>query len=278
MPYLIDTHAHLDEDIYGRDLDIVVRQALAEDVWMVTVGTDYESSLRAVRIAERFPQGVYAAIGLHPRRVPADITSDNRLLNIEKFAELATHPKVVALGETGVDFPFFPDRPQGVEAQLAAKLRANQKAVFGKFLDLSRETRLPLLLHCHDAQEDMLNMLETWDKTTRGFDSRGILHGFMGSWKEAKRFYNLDFLISVTGIIAHGAYQTELIRKSPAQRLALESDCPHLTDRPFHLRRNEPGYLPSVLSSVAGIRREPIEKVAAETTKNALGVLKKIPR
>ncbi len=278
MPYLIDTHAHLDADIYARDLDIIVKHALQDDIWIVTVGTDYASSVKAVEIADRYPNGVFAAIGLHPLKVPSDLQADDRLLNIEKFADLAKNPKVVALGETGLDFSDLPEHPRpGQDRQLADKLRLNQARVFGKFLDLSRDLRLPLLLHCRDAQQVMLEMIETWDKTTRGFDSRGILHGFNGNWKEAKRFFNLNFLISVTGTIAHGAYQQELIRKAPLSRLVLESDCPHLTAVPWNLRRSEPGYLPSVLSAVAGIRNEKPEKVAAETTKNALGVLKKIP-
>jgi TatD DNase family protein len=279
MPYLIDTHSHLDAEIYERDLDVVIKHALQEDVWTVTVGSDYASSVRAVEIAERFPTGVYAAVGLHPNRIPSDLSAADKLLNLEKFAELAMHPKVVALGETGLDFSDLPVGYRGgVEHQMAEKMRTSQKIVFGKFLDLSRELRLPLLLHCRDAQEDMLDMLETWDKTTRGFDSRGILHGFTGSWKEARRFFNLDFLISVTGIIAHGAYQSELVRKAPLNRIVLESDCPHLTAAPWNLRRSEPGYLPSVLASVAGTRGEAPDVVARETTRNALGVLKKIMR
>ncbi len=279
MPYLIDTHAHLDADIYANELDIVIKAALSEDVWMVTLGSDYASSVRAVEIAERYPTGVFAAIGLHPNRVPLDLGSAEKPLQLEKFAELAMHPKVVALGETGLDFSDLPQGSRGgQEEQLAERLKASQKVVFGKFLDLSRELRLPLLLHCRDAYEDMFGMLETWDKTTRGFDSRGILHGFSGSWKDAKRFFGLDFLISVTGIIAHGAYQSELTRKAPLSRLVLESDCPHLTAMPWNLRRSEPGYLPSVLSSVAGTRREAPELVAQETTRNALNVLKKIAR
>lgn len=279
MPFLIDTHAHLDADIYSNELDTVIKSALAEDVWMVTVGSDYASSVRAVEIAERYPTGVFAAVGLHPNKVPLDLSAADRLLNLEKFAELAMHPKVVALGETGLDFSDIPQgRLGGAEFQQAEKLKASQKIVFGKFLDLSRELRLPLLLHCRDAHDEMLGMLETWDKTTRGFDSRGILHGFNGSWKDARRFFALDFLISVTGIIAHGAYQAELTKKAPLSRLVLESDCPHLTASPWNLRRSEPGYLPSVLSSVAGTRREAPELVAQETTRNALNALKKISR
>lgn len=277
MPYLIDTHSHLDASVYARDLDIIIRHAMQDNIWTVTVGNDYMSSQRAVAIAERY-DGVYAAIGVHPAKVPEDLHAEEKTLELEKFAELARHPKVVAIGECGLDYHDLPDNRRGADGQRAERIKVNQKTVFGKFLDLSREMRLPLLLHCRDAHNDMLQMLETWDKTTRGFDSRGILHCFTGSWKEARRYFNLDFMISVTGIITHGSYQTEVIKRSPLSRIVLESDCPHLTPVPWSIRRNEPSYLSTVAAAVAGMRGEPLQEIARQTTANALGILKKIPR
>ncbi len=278
MLRLIDTHCHLDASIYERDLDIVVRHAQDENVAIVTLGSDLQSSRRAVEIAERYPQGVYAAVGFHPSKVSADPLSEE-LADMSGFTELLAHPKVVAIGETGLDYHDLPSFSRNAaEVQLADRMRANQKKAFGRFLDLAREHRLPLLLHCRDAHEDMLQMLETWDKTTRGFDSRGIVHCFSGDWKTARRFFNLDFLISVTGIQTHGGYQSEVIKKSPASRLVVESDCPHMTPTAFSIRRNEPSYLPLVAAAVAGMRETSEAQVAAETTANALKVFTRIPR
>ena len=277
MPKLIDTHAHLDSDIYGRDLDIVIKHALEEDVWVVTVGSDYESSKRAVAIAERYPTGVYAAVGLHPLKVSAEELAEDKLLNLEQFHELASHPKVVALGETGLDYHDLPeDRKGAPQKHLAERVKINQKKVLGKFLQLSSELRLPLLLHCREAHEEMLPLLETWDKTSRGFDCRGIVHCFSGSWRDARRYFNLDLMISLTGIITHGAYQAEIVKKSPLNRLVVESDCPHLTPTPWSIRRNEPAYLPAVVSAIAGQRGLTEEAVAKATTQNALRVLTKL--
>ncbi len=279
FPRYIDTHCHLDSDIYARDLDIVVKHALDEGVWIVTLGGDYESSKRAVEIAERYPEGVYAAVGLHPSKIGGDIMADDKLLDVGKFAELAAHPKVVALGETGLDYHDLPrDARTDPKMHLAEQIKVNQKQVFGRFLGLSRELRLPILLHCRDAHDDMLGMLETWDKTTRGFDSRGIVHCFTGSWKEARRYFNLDFLVSVTGIITHGSYQTEVIKKSPGSRLVVESDCPFLTSVPWSIRRNEPSYLPAIADAIAAMRGVPPALVAKESTSNAMRVFAKIPR
>jgi TatD DNase family protein len=278
-PRFIDTHCHLDSPVYERDLDIVIRHALEEGVWIVTLGSDLETSRRAVAIAEKYPEGVFAAVGLHPRRIGAELLAEDKLIDMGGFAELARHPKVVAIGETGLDYYDLPLHSRfGPDAQLAEKLRLNQKKVFGRFLDLAREHRLPLLIHCRDAHDEMLQMLETWDKTTRCFDSRGIVHCYSGDWKTARRYFNLDFMISVTGIITHGGYQSEIIKKSPASRLVIESDCPFLTPIPWSARRNEPSYLPVAADIVASIRGISNAQIAAETTANALKVFTRIPR
>jgi len=277
MPFLIDTHAHLDSDIYRRDLDIVVKHALEQDIWVVTVGGDYATSKAAVEIAERYPAGVYAAVGLHPLKVSGAELAEDKLLDLDKFHELASHPKVVALGETGLDYHELPETRRNDPArQLSERIRSNQKKVLGKFLQLSQELRLPLLLHCREAHHDLIPLLETWDKTSRGFDCRGIIHHFSGTWREARRYFNIDFMISLTGLLTHGAYQTEVIKKSPLNRLVLESDCAHATPTPWSLRRSEPAYLASVAQAVAGVRGLPVEKLAEATTQNALKVLNRL--
>ncbi len=274
MIRLIDTHAHLDASIYERDLDIVVRAADAEGVATVTIGNDYASSVRAVEIAERYPS-VWAAVGIHPSRIPAG--ADAEALGIDRFHELAAHPKVVAIGETGLDFRdlnqeyrWSPDRAK------ADSLKEAQKKVFGRFLQLAQEHRLPLLLHCRDAHKDMLDMLETWDRATPGFDARGVIHAFTGTWKDARRYFNLEFAISVTGTMTHGAYQGELVRKTPLSQLVLESDCPHLTPVPWAARRNEPAYLGLVANAVAAARGISVEEVAKQTTYNCRRMFRKM--
>lgn len=278
MPRLIDTHAHLDASIYERDLDVVVRHALDEGVWIVTVGNDIESSRKAVEIAERYPRGVFAAVGMHPRNVSIAEAAEDKLVDLSEFAELASRPKVVALGETGLDFHDLPQGREPNEIALAERIMDNQRKVFGKFLDLSRDLRLPLLLHCRDAHDEMLDMLETWDKTTRGFDSRGIVHCFSGDWKQARRYFTLDFMVSVTGLLSHGAYQTELLKKAPLSRIVAESDCPYLTPTAWSIRRNEPGYLPAVAAKVAGIRGIAPQEVERQITQNTLAVFPKMHR
>ncbi|MEA3249474.1 MAG: TatD family hydrolase [Patescibacteria group bacterium] len=278
-PRILDTHAHLDSKVYERDLDIIVNHALEEGVWIVTVGNDYLSSVKAVSIAERYPEGVYAAVGLHPLKIGAAVLAEDKLIDIGKFQQLASHPKVVAIGETGLDYHDLPTgKRSSPQAQIAERIKMNQKKVLARFLELSRMLRLPLMLHCREAHDEMLKMLEIWDKTTPGFDSRGVVHCFSGNWKQARRYFNLDFRISVTGIVTHGAYQGELLKKAPLSRLLAESDCPYLTPEPFSLRRNEPSYVTMVAANLAGLRKIPTEEVVKQFGENALEVFKKIPR
>lgn len=276
-PYLIDTHAHLDADIYAGELDVIMKHARQENVWVLTVGSDYESSVRAVELANLYREGVYAAIGLHPERVRTDALAEDKFVDMERFRQLARHPKVVALGETGLDYHALPAvRPGGPDSQAIERVKSAQKKALSAFLQLSKELRLPLVLHCREAHEDMLEMLETWDKTSIGFDARGVIHCFTGDWKEARRYFNLDFMISLTGVLTHAHYQAEVIKKAPLSRILLESDCPYLTPAPWSIRRNEPSYLPSVAAAVAGIRGLKTAELAKETTANALKVFTKM--
>jgi TatD DNase family protein len=265
---LIDTHAHLDNPVYNRDLDIVVHQALEEDVGIITVGNDYTTSVQAIKIAERYPN-VYAAIGLHPLKINRQVQADDKLIDIGQYLLLARHPKVVALGETGLDFHDLPQgRQRSIERQVAERIKDNQRKVFARFLEMSRELRLPLLLHCRDAHDEMLKMLETWDRTTSGFDSRGVVHCFSGTWKQARRYFNLDFLISVTGVVSYSGYQNELLKKAPLSRLLVESDCPYLTPTPWNWRRSEPSYIKQAVANLAGLRKMSISDVEKQLSEN----------
>ena len=277
-PFLIDTHSHLDDSVLSRDLDSIVKRALEEKIWMITVGSDLESSRRAVALAAQYPEGVYAAVGLHPRRAPQGKAGAEGA-DLGRFRELLNHPKVVAIGEVGLDYTDFPElRKNDPRQSLVEAAKASQKALFSAFLEMSREVRLPLMVHCREAHEDMLEMLENWDRLTPGFDARGIIHGYIGDWKTARRYFNLDFAISVTGIMSHGAYGLEVLKKVPLSQLVIESDCPHNTITPWALRRSEPCYLPTCVSAVAGLRGERTEAVAAAMTANALRILKRLPR
>jgi TatD DNase family protein len=276
MPNLIDTHAHLDDSIFANDLENVIRHAAQNGISIVTVGNDYASSVRAVEIAERFPETVSAAIGMHPRFVSVKALGEDKLLDMGKFSELAANPKVVAIGECGLDYHYLPSFVRGPLAKEVEMIKVNQKKVFGRFLQMSREKRLPLLLHCREAEEDMLEMLDLWEKTSGSAGTRGIVHCFTGQWKDARRFFSLNFLISVTGITTYGHFQSELIKKAPLTQLVLESDCPHSTSIKWNIRRSEPAYLGTVAAAVASMRGDSTENVIKTTTENALKLFRRL--
>ncbi|OIO52794.1 hypothetical protein COY93_02795 [Candidatus Uhrbacteria bacterium CG_4_10_14_0_8_um_filter_58_22] len=273
---LIDTHAHLDDPIFDRDLETVVDHARHENVSVVTLGCDYVSSTLAVGIAERH-EGVYAAVGLHPSKVTGDQIADDKLIDFGAYRHLASRPKAVAIGETGLDYHDLPTgRRGGAEIELAERIKRNQVRTFGLFLQLSRELRLPLLLHCRDAHDEMLKLLADWDQATKGFDSRGVVHCFSGTWKQARKYFSLGFMISVTGIITHGGYQSELLKKAPLSNLLAESDCPFQTPTPWSQRRSEPAFVRQVAANIASLRRLPVAEVEKQLSTNAHRIFRRI--
>ncbi|HCC22547.1 hypothetical protein A2480_04020 [Candidatus Uhrbacteria bacterium RIFOXYC2_FULL_47_19] len=273
---LIDTHAHLDDPIFDRDLEVVVEHARHENVGVVTLGCDYVTSTLAVGIAEKH-EGVYAAVGLHPSKVTGDLIADDKLIDFGAYRHLASRSKVVAIGETGLDYHDLPTgRRGGPEIELAERIRRNQIRTFGLFLQLSRELRLPVLLHCRDAHDEMLKLLTNWDQSTTGFDSRGVVHCFSGTWKQARKYFSLGFMISVTGIIAHGGYQSELLKKAPLSNLLAESDCPFQTTTPWSQRRSEPAYVRQVADNIASLRHLSVIEVEKQLSANAHKIFRRI--
>lgn len=275
---LFDTHAHLNFEAFENDWRETAKRALDAGIQIINVGSNLETSKKAVAIAEEFPKGVYAAVGLHPIHVL------DEALDIEEYKKLAAHPKVVALGEIGLDYYHLPDtiRPEGAGGAAGNKqikspeeIKNLQKEVLLKFLKLSEETKLPAIVHCREAHADLINLLENFDKP-RGFDARGVMHCFSGSWDEARRYLNLGFLISFTGIITFAHFEGEILAKVPLNKIMAETDCPYLTPEPHRGKRNEPLFVEFVAKEIARIKNESYEEVARVTTENAKRLFSKI--
>ncbi len=192
---LFDTHAHLNLSAFDDDWRETAKRALDAGIWIINVGDNLETSKKAVAIAEEFSDGVYAAVGLHPSEVQEE------QFDIAEYEKLAAHPKVVALGEVGLDYYKLPEtiRPESAGGVVGNKqikspdeIKNLQKKVLLEFLKLSAKTKLPLIIHCRDAHADMIDLLENFDKPP-GPDTRGVMHCFSGSWEEARRYLNLGF-------------------------------------------------------------------------------------
>jgi TatD DNase family protein len=254
-PDLFDTHAHLHFPEFAGDLDAVLARARAAGVRRIlTIGTDVPTSRAAVALAAREPD-VWAAVGIHPHE--AAEADDAALAEIER---LARAPRVVAIGETGLDF-FRNLSP-----------RDAQERAFRGQLALARRTGRPVLVHCREAHEETLALIGEIDVRQTG----GIMHCFSGDVAIARRCLDLGLLVSLAGPVTYprpGALP-EVARFVPGERLVVETDCPFLPPQPYRGKRNEPAYLAITAARVAELRGEPLADLAARMSENARALLR----
>lgn len=262
FPKYIDTHCHLNHRDFKEDWYDVANRALEKETWMIVVGSDYSSSQRAVEIADHFPNGVYAAIGVHPlhhKASPLEATASNGAFDLNAFQELAKHPKVVAIGEIGLDFH-------------DCQIQHSQQATFSNFLELAEELKLPIILHARDAYDKVLEYLAKFDSLS------GIIHHFTGAWSTADKFLHHNFLLSFTGFLARAHTRHEVIAKTPLAKMAVESECPYLVPEPVGIGRGDPAYIDGTVGTIAALKGIDQETAAREITRNVLRMFPKILR
>ncbi len=264
---LIDTHAHINFSVYKDDADEVIKRALKNDIWMINVGSQYDTSKRAVEMTEKYEKGVYAAITLHHIHLgPSKFINKQEVdpflkfktkeekFDKEKYKKLALNPKVVAIGETGLDY-------YHVNEEEAKEL---QGQVFKQHLELAHELEKPLIFHCRKAYNDLLGILQA-----TSYKLQAVLHCFMGKWSQAEEFLDMGFYLGFNGLITYCRDYDKVIKNTPLERILIETDCPYLTPPPHRGKRNEPLYVKYVAEKIAEIKEIPFEKVADQTTKNA---------
>ncbi|KRE06315.1 MULTISPECIES: TatD family hydrolase [Priestia] len=247
---LFDTHVHLNAEQYEDDLQEVINRALEKGVQnMVVVGFDEPTIKKAIQIAETY-DFIYASVGWHP--VDAVDMTDEHLAWIE---ELAQHPKVVALGEMGLDY-YWDKSPKEV-----------QKDVFRRQIRLARKVNLPIIIHNRDATEDVVTILKEEHVEEVG----GIMHCFTGSIEVAKQCMDMNMYISFGGPVTfkNAKKPKEVATELPLDKLLIETDCPYLTPHPFRGKRNEPGYVSYVAEQIAELKGITYEELAEITTANA---------
>jgi TatD DNase family protein len=251
---LVDTHAHLHDPAFDADRPAVLARARAAGVaGFLTIGTDVDTSEAAIALAGREP-GMYAAVGIHPHDAG---TADAAAL--ERIAALARGPRVVAIGEIGLDY-YRDHSPRPVQrTALVAQLR------------LARAVGKPVLLHCREAHADLLDVCDAEGVAAVG----GILHCFSGDLEVARRGLDLGLLISIAGPVTYPSARrlAEVVRVLPLDRLVIETDCPYLPPQPWRGQRNEPAYLPVTAARVAELRGVPVVTIAEATSENAQRLL-----
>jgi TatD DNase family protein len=285
---LIDTHAHVNFNAYAEDSEEVIQRALKEKTWLINVGSQLSTSRRAVEFAEKFPHGVFAAVGLHPVHLKEQIVHEEvdpleefefktrpEIFDYEEYKKLAQDSKVVAIGEVGLDYFHLPEVNKESERQ-------KQKDNFIKHLELARDLNKPVMIHCREAHQDVIEILKNCKAQRNKFGAStsaygklsGVIHSFGGRWGQAEEYFNLGFLISFNGLITFARDYDKVIKNAPLERLMLETDCPYLTPMPHRGKRNEPSYVKYVAEKVAEIKGISFEEVAQITTENARRLFK----
>lgn len=245
---LIDSHAHVDDAKFDADREAVLQRAAESGVArIVNIGADMPSSGRSVALAARHAQ-VYATVGVHPH--------DAKTVRPEDYGQLAAwlaQPKVVALGEIGLDY-YYDLSP-----------RETQREVFIRQLDVARQMRMPVVIHNRDAHGDTMEILKR-----EGKGLTGVVHCFSGSWEMAQALVKMGWYLGVDGPVTYknAAKLPEIMAKVPVERILVETDSPYLTPVPLRGKRNEPAYVRYVAAHVAKLRQMDEAVFAAATVEN----------
>jgi TatD DNase family protein len=277
-----DTHAHLDFPDYAEDLPEVIARAQAAGIAkIISIGTSLDSSERAIRLAERFPN-IFAAVGWHPSdalQAPSDLRPALR--------EMCRHPKVVAIGEIGLDYHRLPSMScsvGSVSRQLAhsanattsaedARYKQRQADIFQQQLEAAAETGLNCVIHQRDAFDDTLARIKPFAGKVRG-----VFHCFGETAERMRRVLEIGSLVSFTGIVTfkNGQNVRDTVAAAPLDKFMLETDCPYLAPVPYRGKRCEPAYVKEISETVARVKNCPLEDLSAATCRTAMEFFPKL--
>jgi TatD DNase family protein len=250
---MIDTHCHLyDEKLYN-DLDTIVKNAHSANVKkMICIGDRIKTSQKSIELTEKY-QNVFASVGVHPHE--AKDVSTNYLKKLEKFTE---HKKVVAIGEIGLDYYYnFSDSK-------------TQKLIFLEQLKLAKKLKLPTVVHCRNADDDLYNTI------VKSKSKSGVIHCFSSNLNFAKKIIDLGYLISFTGMITFVKDLEKVIKNINLKHILIETDSPYLAPIPYRGKKNQPAYVVEVAKKIAAIKGVDIQKVINMTTQNAYSLFTKL--
>jgi len=255
----IDTHCHLNFKVFSQDWRQVANQAVSAGVEkMIVVGADMESSIKAVKLAEKHPN-LWAAIGIHPHHVQSNI-------DLEKLEKLAKSKKVAAIGECGLDYHVY-EKSRYENLEITPKIKIAQKRLFGQQIQLAKKMNLPIIIHNREAGEDTLDVLRHFS-TDDGYYPLGVFHCISGGKKLLKKILEAGFFIGVDGNIVYSQEVQIMAAESPLEKIVLETDAPYLSaDRSGD--RNTPETVKIVAQYLAKLKNIPIKKVEQQTALNA---------
>jgi len=244
---IIDTHCHPQFPQYDADRVEVVERTFSRGIGMVCVGTNLDMSVAAIELASRY-EGLYASVGLHPN------DELDELYDEREYEKLAAHPKVVAVGEVGLDYYRTP----------SPEHRSTQRTRFISHLAMARRLSLPVIIHCREAHDDMATIL-----AREGEGMKAVIHSFNGSVAQARTYVEGGFYLGLNAIITYASAYEEMLKFVPLDRMVLETDSPYLAPAPYRGKRNEPIYIEGVGNYIASKRGITGEELFLVTTQNA---------
>ncbi len=245
---LFDTHAHMNDPAFDEDREQVLLGLKDKGVeYMMNIGCCLESSQDCIKMAETYPF-VYASVGTHP-----DSADEVDAAVIEQYRQMAKHPRVLAIGEIGLDY-YYETIP-----------RETQQKAFRMQMELARELKMPVIVHERDAHDDAMRIIKEFKDVT------GVFHCYSGSAEMARQLVNMGWYIGFTGVLTfkNARKAVETAERIPLERIVLETDCPFMAPEPFRGKRNDPGYLYRMAERLAEIRGISVEEVHAATMENA---------
>ncbi len=275
-PKYIDTHTHTNFAVFDEDRKEVIQNTLNNNTWLINVGTQKDTSQKAIDIAEQYDEGVYAIVGLHPIHTNDSFHDEDELgegnttfssrgevFDTTYYKQLATHEKVVGIGETGLDY-----------FRLEGETLEKQREAFIAQIELANEVQKPLMLHIRPSQEntevyqDALEILQKYAKVP------GNAHFFAGSKEDAKGFLDIGYTISFTGVITFTQDYDDIIKYVPQESLLSETDAPYVAPVPHRGKRNEPLYVQEVVKRIGEIKNIPAEEIQQQLIQNAKQLFK----
>lgn len=246
---MIDSHAHLDDDRFEEDRDLVIKSLKENGIELaINIGADLKTSYNSVELAKQY-DNIYAAVGIHPHSArEADKTA------LEEIEKMAKENKVVAIGEIGLDY-YYDHSPRDV-----------QRKCFKDHLELAKRLNLPVVIHSRDASQETFDII----KEAQDGSLKGVLHCYSGSLEMAIEYIKLGFYISFAGPITfkNARVVKEVAEGISLDKLLIETDCPYLTPEPFRGKRNEPKYVKYVAEEIARIKGVRVEEVVEAATRN----------
>lgn len=258
---IIDTHAHLNFPAYQEVLEKIISNAKKAGVSkIICVSSSLADSQKAIEIAKKYKNTVFAAVGIHPQQTDPE-NKDSLKNQVEKLAKLAEEKEVVAIGECGLDFS--PPPPPEKERN-----PADQQFLFESQIKIAKSLNLPILIHSRQAFSQTLEILEKHPKI------KGIFHCYSGGKKGIAGVQKLGFLFGVAGNLTYDEGLQNVFRQIPLKNIVLETDCPFLAPLPWRGKTNQPAFILKTAEKLAEIKNLPLEKIAALTTKNAKNLFK----